>query len=74
MKGSNTMEIIFAVAVFVVAMIKAFFILSSIKAEDHNSTYETAFCRDVRAELGMFAYPSDVEKKRQKLNNKKSKF
>lgn len=36
--------------------------------------YDTTFCRDVRANLGMFAYASDVEAARQRLNSKKSKF
>lgn len=37
-------------------------------------TYETMFCRDVRANLGMLAHASDVEVTRQRLNSKKSKF
>ena len=36
--------------------------------------YDTTFCRDVRANLGMIAYASDIEKTRVKLNNSKSKF
>ena len=36
--------------------------------------YDTTSCRDVRANLGMFAYASDVEATRQRLNSKKSKF
>ena len=36
--------------------------------------YDTTFCRDVRANLGMFAYASDVEATRQRLNSKKSRF
>ena len=36
--------------------------------------YDTTFCRDVRANLWMIAYASDIEKTRVKLNNSKSKF
>lgn len=36
--------------------------------------YDTTFCRDVRANLGMITYASDIEKARAKLNSKKSKF
>ena len=36
--------------------------------------YDTTFCRDVRASLGMITYASDIEKTRAKLNSKKSKF
>ena len=36
--------------------------------------YDTTFCRDVRANLGMIAYASDIEKTRAKLNSKRSRF
>lgn len=72
MKGSATMDIILAVIVF--AGISLFLIQLAKKVEKQNSTYETCFCRDVRANLGMFAYPSQVESKREKLNRKDSKF
>lgn len=36
--------------------------------------YDTTFCRDVRANLGMITYASDIEKTRAKLNSNKSKF
>lgn len=36
--------------------------------------YDTMFCRDVRASLGMFAYKSDVEATRKWLNSSQSKF
>ena len=36
--------------------------------------YDTMFCRDVRASLGMFAYKSDVEATRKWLNFSQSKF
>jgi len=43
-------------------------------AEKHIGVYDTIFCRDVRANLGMFVYKSDVERMRKELNNPKSKF
>ena len=36
--------------------------------------YDTMFCRDVRASLGMFAYKGDVEETRKWLNFSQSKF
>ena len=36
--------------------------------------YDTTFCRDVRANLGMITYASDIEKAKAKLNSNKSKF
>ena len=36
--------------------------------------YDTRFCRDVRASLGMFAYKSEVEETRKWLNFSQSKF
>lgn len=36
--------------------------------------YETMFCRDVRAQESMFAYASDLEETRSRLNRKNSKF
>lgn len=36
--------------------------------------YSTACCRDVRASLGMWDYPSKVEEKRNRLNRPNSKF
>lgn len=72
MKGSKFMEIILYVLVF--SVINIFFLWLYKKVEKQHCSYATAFCRDVRAELGMFAYPSEVEAKREKLNNKKFKF
>lgn len=43
-------------------------------AEKNFSGYDTMFCRDVRASLGMFAYKSDIEEKRKRLNRQDSKF
>lgn len=37
-------------------------------------TYETMFCRDVRAQMGLFSYRSKVEEKREQLNRPNSKF
>ena len=36
--------------------------------------YETMFCRDVRAQQGMFAYKSALEETRIKLSRKGNKF
>lgn len=72
MKGRKTMDIILAVIIF--ALVSLFLLQLAKKVEKDNCTYETAFCRDVRAELGMFAYPSEVDAKREKLNRKNSKF
>ena len=36
--------------------------------------YSTACCRDVRASMGMWDYPSKVEEKRKRLNCPDSKF
>ena len=69
MKGSKTM-----VSVLVVILINLVFLSFINRVEKHLNRYETMFCRDVRAELGMFAYPSEIEKRREKLNRKKSKF
>ncbi len=66
------MDIIFAVLVF--AGISMFLIWLAKKVEKKNCGYETVFCRDVRAQLGMFDYPSQVEEKRVQLNRKESKF
>lgn len=36
--------------------------------------YDTMFCRNVRASLGMFAYKSNLEETRKWLNSSQSKF
>lgn len=36
--------------------------------------YDTMFCRNVRASLGMFAYKSNLEETRKRLNSSQSKF
>ena len=66
------MEII--LYVFVFSVINMFFLWLYKKVEKQHCSYETVFCRDIRAELGMFAYPSELEEKREKLNSKSSKF
>ncbi len=66
------MEIILLVIVFVA--INVFFLRLINKHIENQNYYDTINCRDVRAELGMFAYPLAVEAKRKRLNNKKSKF
>lgn len=43
-------------------------------AEKNIGVYDTRFCRDVRASLGLFAYKSDVEEKRKRLDRFDSKF
>lgn len=45
------------------------------KWTDNNvGVYDTMFCRDVRAQLGMFTYVSDLEETRERLNRPNSKF
>jgi hypothetical protein len=61
------MEIILVVIIYVA--ISLFFIHLCNKAEKQKR-YDTTNCRNVRAQLGMFAYMSDIEKTRKKLNRK----
>jgi len=72
MKGSKTMDIIFAVLVFV--SVNIFFLWLIGKTEEQYSLYETMFCCNVRTELGRLAYTSKLEAKRENLNRKSSKF
>lgn len=60
--------------VIIYALISLGLIQLAKSAERKMHSYDTTFCRDVRANLGMFAYASDVEATRQRLNSKKSKF
>lgn len=53
--------------------ISLFFIHMCKKAEKQ-WRYDTTNCRDVRANLSMISYPSEIEKTRKKLNRKNSKF
>lgn len=66
------MDLILFVIVWILINIGLIYIAK--EAEKEMSSYEIAFCRDVRASLGMFAYPSKLEKTRQKLNRANSKF
>lgn len=59
-------------AVIIYFLISICLILYANKASFKN--YTPVFCRDIRAQLGMFAYKSDVEEKRAKLNRPDSKF
>ena len=43
-------------------------------AEKNIGVYDTRFCRDTRASLGLFAYRSKVEEKRKRLNRPDSRF
>lgn len=60
--------------VIIVLMIHIGLIAFAKWAEKHFCAYDPIFCQDVRANLGMFVYKSDVERMRKKLNNPKSKF
>ena len=62
------------IAIVVYAIIGIGFIQYAKYMERNMFKYDTTFCRDVRANLGMIAYASDIEKTRAKLNSKKSKF
>ena len=44
------------------------------KIVDSSIKYDTIFCHDVRAQLGMIVYKSDLEEKRKKLKSPYSKF
>lgn len=61
-------------AILVYAIISVGLIQYAKYMERNMFKYDTIFCRDVRANLGMIAYASDIEKTRAKLNSKKSKF
>lgn len=61
-------------AIVVYAIISIGLIQYAKYIESNMFKYDTTFCRDSRANLGMIAYASDVEATRQRLNSKKSKF
>ena len=61
-------------AIVVYAIISVGLIQYAKYMERNMFKYDTTFCRDVRANLGMIAYASDIEKTRAKLNSNKSKF
>ena len=50
------------------------FLLWLIKKAQERCKYTTACCHDVRASMGMFAYRTEVEAKRNHLNRLDSKF
>ena len=50
------------------------FLLWLIKKVQDSLKYSTACCRDVRASMGMWDYPTKVEAKRKRLNRPDSKF
>ena len=64
------MGLLLGVVVFVVSHIWILIKLSEFRPYE----YETMFCRDVRAQEGMFVYQSELEETRQKLSKKNSKF
>lgn len=61
-------------AIVVYAIISIGLIQYAKYIESNMFKYDTTFCRDARANLGMIAYASDIEKARAKLNSNKSKF
>ena len=71
-KGEIILDLILFLVVWILINIGLIYIAK--EAEKEMCSYETAFCRDVRASLGMFAYPSKLEETRQKLNRANSKF
>ena len=66
------MDLILCVIIFALISLGLIHLAKSTERKMHS--YDTSFCRDVRANLGMFACASDVEATRQRLNSKKSKF
>lgn len=71
-KGEIILDLILFLVVWILINIGLIYIAK--EAEKEMCSYETAFCRDVRASLGMFAYLSKLEETRQKLNRANSKF
>lgn len=65
------MDIVLLVIIYVAINI---FFLRLCKIYKEKMIYDTIFCKDIRANLGMFAYKLELEEKRQKLNKKNSKF
>ena len=60
--------------VFTVIILTHVFLLWFIHRVQQHLKYSTACCKDVRASLGMWAYPSNVDAKRAYLNNPNCKF
>lgn len=64
------MLLILGILIFIFISITFLFLCK--KANKSMCRYKTVFCRDARSSLGMFAYRSELEEKRNKLQ--KSKF
>ena len=60
--------------VFAFIILSHVFLLWFIKKTQNGLKYSTACCRDVRASMGMWVYPSQVEYARQRINRPDSKF
>jgi hypothetical protein len=66
------MDLILFVIIYALISIGLIQLAKSFDCRMHS--YDTTFCRDIRANLGMIAYSSDLEETRAMLNSKKSKF
>lgn len=66
------MGMILLVIIFVLVNIHLIWLYKVV--EKRMCTYDTMFCRDVRAQLGMFAYKSKVEETRDGLSRADSNF
>ena len=66
------MDLILCIIIY--ALISLGFMLFAKSVVRRVHSYDTTFCRDVRANLGMIAYKSTVEESRARINSKKSKF
>lgn len=60
--------------VIMLVILSHVFLLWLIKKVKNSLKYSTACCRDVRASMGMWDYPSKVEEKRRILNRSYSVF
>ena len=60
--------------VFSVIIFTHIFLLWLIKRVQNGLKYSTACCNDVRASLGMWSYPSQIEAKRQYFNRPDCRF
>jgi len=61
----------FVIILYILANIS---ILWAIKKAQNRCKYNTIYCRDTRASMGMFTYKTDVEATRFSLNSPESKF
>ena len=64
------MDLLFGITIFIVSHIWILIELQKWRPYE----YDTLFCRDVRASMGMIAYASELEEKRKHINSRKSKF